>query len=141
MSMNAEIFLPHIKEKHGTTTVKDYCIAMSNDRVWRTHFEILALAYKHQYTYFHVKIQTSIDGYVTSLCHLQAAFNVTMIKHLRNYFTWTNPKLVVYCQLLPSLRGKIPVAVWSHLEGFIESINSYICLEYSRYYSLFSLSD
>ena len=44
MYMNSEIFLPHINEKYGTTTIKDYCTAMSNDGVWGTDIEILALA-------------------------------------------------------------------------------------------------
>jgi len=44
MSMNFEIFLPHIKQKHGTTTVKDYCTGMPNDGVWGTDTEILDLA-------------------------------------------------------------------------------------------------
>lgn len=44
ISMNSEIFIPHIKQKHGTTTTDDYCTAMSTDGVWGTDIEILAAA-------------------------------------------------------------------------------------------------
>jgi len=44
MSMDSEIIWSHKKEKHGTTTVKDYCTAMSNDAVWVTDIKILDLA-------------------------------------------------------------------------------------------------
>ncbi len=79
MSMNSEIFLPHMNEKHGTTTVMDYCTAMSNDGVWGTDIKILALATILQW-----------------LRYLPLSpFNVTMIKHLSNYFTWTSQRTFI----------------------------------------------
>ncbi len=44
MSMNSEIFLPHMNEKHGHNHRNGLCTAMSNDGVWGTDIEILALA-------------------------------------------------------------------------------------------------
>ena len=43
ISMNSNIFMPHIKQKHpGMTSINDYCSAMSNNGIWGTDIELLA---------------------------------------------------------------------------------------------------
>ncbi len=94
MSMNSEIFLPY-NEKHGTTTVMDYCTAMSNDGVWGTDIEILALATILQAPIYTLSRENSNLYRWLRYLPLSPPGSlqcVTMIKHLRNYFTWTSQR-------------------------------------------------